>query len=108
MSLKRKTRPPTLGERIRARLAKRFPKFAPPKPKVKKPRLGRLYFTIAQIAEILGWSYLRTQTWLKRAGALVKIGTRYYTTKTLMKRSFPAIFDKIVETGIHGTRLPYK
>lgn len=89
-----------LGDRIRARLAKRFYANLPDP----NHELGRVYFSISQIAKILGWEETRTRCWLQRLDALVLIGKRRYTTLAILKEKLPDLFKVIKDTGIHGIR----
>lgn len=62
-----------------------------------KPKFGKIYITIKQVATVLGWSRKRTTDWLEQAGCLVMIGKgkRRYTTRELLKKGFPDVFAAI-------------
>lgn len=48
-----------------------------------RPTAGRrrIYYGLNYVAAATGMSYKQTSRWLQQSGALVKIGTRYYTSK---------------------------
>ncbi len=54
-----------------------------------KLRTDRLYFTMEECAEILGWDVRRTRRHLVKSGAAVKRGQHYFTTKALLRRALP-------------------
>jgi hypothetical protein len=55
-----------------------------------------VYIDVATVAERLGdqWDTQRTRRWLKRAGALVKHGSRYYTTRSRLRSAFPDAYQE--------------
>ncbi len=64
---------------------------------MKPLKFGKLYITIKQVASVLGWSRERTTQWLQQADCLIVIGKgkRRYTTRELLKKSFPDVFEAI-------------
>ena len=66
-----------------------------------------LYIKTSQVAEILDspedpWSTLRARRWLRRTGALVKRGKRYYTTPELLRDHWPEVFVRVCDGESEG------
>ena len=57
--------------------------------------VDRIYISVAQVARLLGWRTQRAKRWLRREGAAVKIGDRWYTTRDRLRASFPEVLDAI-------------
>jgi hypothetical protein len=58
-----------------------------------------VYYSVSDIAAILGWGYLRTYRWLMREDALVKRGSRLVTTRDKLIATFPEVWQRIAETA---------
>jgi len=56
----------------------------------------RVYFSMAEIAQVLGWSTKRTRQWLQREGAVVRHGRDYFTTRSLLRQAFPQTWSEVV------------
>ncbi len=57
--------------------------------------LGKGYIEVSRIAEKLGWPTHRARRWLKRQDAVVKVGSRYYTTRGKLRAVFPDVFEEL-------------
>jgi len=55
----------------------------------------RFYFTMTEIADMLGWRTERARNWLKRSNAVVKRNGRWVTTRRLLLATFPEILDEL-------------
>lgn len=60
------------------------------------PRPGRIYFSVAQIASVMGWPVYYTRRWLKKHDALIRRGRFWFTTRGLLRRRFPEEWDEIL------------
>ncbi len=58
----------------------------------KKP----IYYTMAEAADMIGWSTDRTRHFLKQNKAAKKLGTRWLTSKSLLRTVFSDTWDEIV------------
>lgn len=61
-----------------------------------------VYITPREVADILEWTKddvangtRKALRWLRGAGALVKRGNRWVTTKELLRKSFPEVYEEI-------------
>lgn len=59
---------------------------------------GRLMWTTAEVAEVLGWRVKRTRNWLLRYGSARKCGRHYYTSQLGVRRAFPDVADDVIAT----------
>ena len=57
---------------------------------------GRLMWSTAEVAEVIGWRVRRTRNWLLRAGGLRRHGRHYYTAALGVRRAFPEIADDVI------------
>ena len=60
--------------------------------------MSKLYYTVSDIAEILGWEYKRTYRWLTREKVLVVRAGRLVTTRDALVKAFPEVWHRIAET----------
>lgn len=72
--------------------------------KLKAKKTAPIYFSVSDIAGMLGpkWSYLRTWRWLKKAGALVVRNGHLVTTREHLIAAFPEVWQRIAE-DLHVT-----
>jgi hypothetical protein len=64
-------------------------------------RLGKTFIETKDVAAIMGWNVDKARYWLKREGAAVKRGGRWYTTRSTLAAAFPGHFpggDALLET----------
>lgn len=62
---------------------------------MKKTAKKKIYFTTSEVAEVIGKSTETARNWLRREGALVKRGGRYYATLDRLIVSFPEAFQEL-------------
>lgn len=60
------------------------------------------YISTQTVADYLNspkdpWDGQRARRWLKRSGALVKKGRKYFTTPELLKNAFPEAWETVLE-----------
>jgi hypothetical protein len=60
-----------------------------------------VYITVSEVARVLGWSYLKTLRWLRKAGAIVRRNDRLVTTPERLIEAFPEVYDRIAQR-LHG------
>ncbi len=70
----------------RARLTEAFPEHF-------QPRGEKTYFDTRDVARLMGWSTEQARYWLKREGAVVKRGGRWYTTESRLRAHFQGTFE---------------
>lgn len=63
---------------------------------VNAPPPGRLLWSTAEVAEVLGWRVKRVRNWLRKAGGLQKHGRHYYTARQGVRRAWPEVADDII------------
>ena len=51
---------------------------------------GRIVWSMAEIAEVMGWEVRRVRRWLLREGAVRRQGRHWYTSKSQLRRAFGA------------------
>jgi hypothetical protein len=56
----------------------------------------KVFWSTPDVAKAIGWDVQRTRRWLKKHGAAVRIGDRYYMTKSLLRRVFPEASDEVL------------
>jgi hypothetical protein len=54
--------------------------------------------TSAHVASLLGWNVQRALRWMKRHGIAIKDGSRYVTTRSRLRESFPEVYTEILDT----------
>lgn len=52
------------------------------------------YFTMAEVAKVLGWPTRRARRWLVKNDAVVKINSKWVTTKAKLRESFKDAWDE--------------
>jgi len=57
---------------------------------------GRIVWSVAEVAEVLGWTTTRTRRWLKRERACTRRGAHYYTCRSQLRRAFPGAADEVI------------
>lgn len=57
---------------------------------------GRILWSVAEVADVLGWSTTRVRRWLKRERACVLRGSHYYTSRPQLRRAFPGAAEEII------------
>jgi len=55
--------------------------------------------TMAELAQVLGWSVRRTRRWLLRAQAVHRVGGRYVTTREALIAAFPGAYEAVGTTA---------
>ncbi len=61
-------------------------------------RIGRGHIEVAEISKALGakkWPVQRVRRWLVRHQAAIKLGTRWYTTREMLRSVFPEIYGEL-------------
>lgn len=61
----------------------------------RKKSVPKIYFSVSDIAGLLGWDYRRTWRWLKKSDALVLRGGRLVTTREHLTAAFPEVWYRI-------------
>lgn len=67
-----------------------------PKPFNAAPGPGRVLWSTAEVAEVLGWDPRRVRRWLRREQACERRGRLYYTDKLLLRRAFGSAADEVI------------
>ena len=59
----------------------------------RKPQPGRkrIYYSVADIARVMGLPHRNAYRWMLRAGVAVKIGGKYYTSRARLVEALPEI-----------------
>ena len=57
---------------------------------------GRILWSVAEVAEVLGWPTWRVRRWLLREGACTRRGRYYYTCRSQLRRAFPHAADEVI------------
>jgi hypothetical protein len=57
----------------------------------------QLYYSVRDVAKVLGWGYLRTWRWVRRTGIFVRRGGRLVTTRERLVAEFPEVMHRITE-----------
>jgi hypothetical protein len=68
-----------------------------------------LYIDSHEIAKVAGWTTKRTRGVLRAAGALLKRGRLYVTTRHLLREHFPEVYEELLDRLAElreGTREP--
>jgi hypothetical protein len=47
------------------------------------------------VSKLLGWSVQRARRWLMREGLGIRIGSRWYTTRTRLRDTFPDLAEDL-------------
>lgn len=55
----------------------------------------KIYLDTVHVAKLMGWNTDQARYWLKREGAAVKRGGRYYTTESRLRAVFPEAFEAL-------------
>lgn len=63
--------------------------------KAARQRVKKIYFTPAEVAQVIGRTTQTARIWLRREGALLKRGGRYYTTAERLLAAFPEAFQEL-------------
>lgn len=62
----------------------------------KRALVGRVYFSMQEVADAMGEDVRKVRRWLRREGAIVKRGRWWYTTKDLLRGAFPEAYDTVI------------
>lgn len=57
---------------------------------------GRVMWSMAEVATVLGWTARRTRRWLIREKACRKHGRLHYTSKSQLRRVFRETADEVL------------
>jgi hypothetical protein len=60
------------------------------------PPPGRIIWSVAEVADVLGWTTTRTRRWLLREVACTRLGGHYYTCRSQLRRAFPQAADEVI------------
>jgi hypothetical protein len=72
----------------RSRLMAAFPEHF-------EPRGEKTYLDTRDVARLMGWSTDQARYWLKREGAVMKRGGRWYTTESRLRAEFQSTFESL-------------
>lgn len=61
-----------------------------------RPAPGRILWSTAEIAEVMGWDSQRIRRWLIREKACSKHGRHYYSSKAQLRRVFREAADEVI------------
>lgn len=53
----------------------------------------QIYISTSELADLMNWRTARVRRWLEREGALMRIGSRWYTTQAILFAKFPEMLD---------------
>jgi hypothetical protein len=58
-----------------------------------KGKIGRVYYSMAEVGQMTGKSTDAARKWLQRLGACRKLGGRWVTTTSQLAAAFPEAFQ---------------
>lgn len=59
-----------------------------PKPHNAPAGPGRVIWSMAEVAEVMGWETRRVRRWLRKQDAVRRVGRQFYTSKGQLRRAF--------------------